>query len=500
MLDTDDFIEERGGNPNRIKESQRRRGASVELVDEVIEQWKVARAANYEVTQIGNQINAVQKQIGQKKKAKEDADDLIKQKEELQQRKKNQEDVAAAKNTELLAKVRLVGNYVHDSVPVSDTEDDNAVVRTWQPESFDPARKPGKGLSHHDVLWRLGGYDPIRGVKLVGHRGYCLTGYGMFLNMALINYAVEFLFKKGYTPNQPPFMLNSEQMAKTAQLSQFDEELYKVSEGENSTDRYLIATSEQPLSCLHAEEWLQPSQLPIKYCGYSTCFRKEAGSHGRDAWGIFRVHQFEKPDQSWQHFDDMIATSQEFYESLGLPYRVVSIVSSALNNAADLPTLSPALISLSTLGHGERWPYIEPPIYALWRKSTDLIVEQGKKYDLEAYFPFQSEYKELVSCSNCTDYQTRELEIRFGTKKNKNQVGGSKKEYVHALNATLCATERTLCCVLENYQTEDGFAVPEALRKYIPGQPEFIPFIKEPLDQAGSVTGAVPIPDRTKKQ
>ncbi|RYP57722.1 hypothetical protein DL769_009311 [Monosporascus sp. CRB-8-3] len=466
MLDTDDFIEERGGNPNRIKESQRRRGASVELVDEVIELWKAARAANYEVTQIGNQINAVQKQIGQKKKAKEDAEDLIKQKEELQQRKKGQEDVAAAKNTELLAKVRLVGNYVHDSVPVSATEDDNAVVRTWQPESFDPARKPGKGLSHHDILWRLGGYDPIRGVKLVGHRGYCLTGYGMFLNMALINYAVEFLFKKGYTPNQPPFMLNSEQMAKTAQLSQFDEELYKVSEGENSTDRYLIATSEQPLSCLHTEEWLQPSQLPIKYCGYSTCFRKEAGSHGRDAWGIFRVHQFEKveqfiicqPEESWQHFDEMIATSQEFYESLGLPYRVVSIVSSALNNAA------------------------------------------GKKYDLEAYFPFQSEYKELVSCSNCTDYQTRELEIRFGTKKNKNQVGGGKKEYVHALNATLCATERTLCCVLENYQTEDGFAVPEVLRKYIPGQPEVIPFIKEPLDQAGSVTGAVPIPDRTKKQ
>jgi seryl-tRNA synthetase len=109
---------------------------------------------------------------------------------------------------------------------------------------------------------------------------------------------------------------------------------------------------------------------------------------------------------------------------------------------------------------------------------------QAKKFDLEAYFPFQSEYKELVSASNCTDYQTRELEIRFGTKKNKNMAGGGKKEYVHALNATLCATERTLCCVLENYQTEDGLMVPEVLRKYIPGQPEFIPFVKEPLDQS----------------
>lgn len=192
-------------------------------------------------------------------------------------------------------------------------------------------------------------------------------------------------------------------MAKTAQLSQFDEELYRVSEGgkNSDTDRYLIATSEQPLSCLHADEWLQPGQLPIKYCGYSTCFRKEAGSHGRDAWGVFRVHQFEKveqfvlcnPDDSWQHFDEMMNTSEEFYQSLGLPYQVVAIVSGALNNAA------------------------------------------AKKHDLEAWFPYQKEYKELVSCSNCTDYQTRELEIRHGNKKGKTIVGGGRKEYVHALNA-----------------------------------------------------------------
>jgi seryl-tRNA synthetase len=190
-------------------------------------------------------------------------------------------------------------------------------------------------------------------------------------------------------------------MAKTAQLSQFDEELYRVSESDDpATDKYLIATSEQPISCLHSNEWLLSNQLPIKYCGYSTCFRKEAGAHGRDAWGIFRVHQFEKveqfifskPEESWQHFDDMMATSEEFYKSLGLPYRVVSIVSGALNNAA------------------------------------------AKKYDLEAWFPFQREYKELVSCSNCTDYQTRELEIRYGIKKAK-EVAGARKEYVHALNA-----------------------------------------------------------------
>lgn len=199
-------------------------------------------------------------------------------------------------------------------------------------------------------------------------------------------------------------------MAKTAQLSQFDEELYKVSEGDGNpdTDKYLIATSEQPLSCAHSSEWLNKDQVPIKYAGYSTCFRKEAGGHGRDAWGTFRVHQFEKveqfiyckPEDSVQHLEDMIATSEEFYKSLGLPYRVVSIVSGALNDAA------------------------------------------AKKYDLEAWFPFQKEYKELVSCSNCTDYQTRELEVRYGQKVTVDKKKGAKadpaeerKVYVHALNA-----------------------------------------------------------------
>ena len=230
-------------------------------------------------------------------------------------------------------------------------------------------------------------------------------------------------------------------MGKTAQLEQFDEELYKVVDGDAKNDKYLIATSEQPISAFHADEWLVGKDLPIKYAGYSTCYRREAGSHGRDAWGIYRVHQFEKieqfvltdPEKSWEVFDDMIALSEEFYKTLGLPYQIVSIVSGALNNAA------------------------------------------AKKYDLEAWFPFQGEYKELVSCSNCTDYQSRALEIRFGTK----MQTDTKKRYVHCLNSTLCATTRTMCCILENYQTEDGLRLPEPLRKYIPGAPEFIPFSKE---------------------
>ncbi|KAJ3563737.1 hypothetical protein NPX13_g8093 [Xylaria arbuscula] len=230
-------------------------------------------------------------------------------------------------------------------------------------------------------------------------------------------------------------------MAKTAQLSQFDEELYKVDDNE-SEEKYLIATSEQPLSAIHADEWLQTNDLPIKYGGFSTCFRKEAGKHGRDNWGLFRTHQFDKveqfvicpPEESWEHYEAMIQISEEFYKALKLPHRVVSIVSAALNNAA------------------------------------------SAKYDLEAMFPFQKEYKELVSCSNCTDYQTRELGIRYGPKKQKGTPDSEKKIYTHALNATLCATQRTLCCVLENYQTADGLIVPEVLRKYLPGNPEFLPY------------------------
>jgi seryl-tRNA synthetase len=175
----------------------------------------------------------------------------------------------------------------------------------------------------------------------------------------------------------------------------------------------------------------------FRYAGYSSCFRKEAGAHGKDTWGVFRVHQFEKveqfvltePEKSWEMFEEMIATSKEFMQSLGLNFRVVSIVSGALNNAA------------------------------------------AKKFDLEAWFPYQGEYKELVSCSNCTDYQSRRMGIRCGTKKSKE----SEKKFVHCLNSTLCATERTLSCLIENYQNEEGVVVPEVLRPYMGGR-EFLPY------------------------
>ncbi|TVY49490.1 Serine--tRNA ligase, cytoplasmic [Lachnellula occidentalis] len=439
MLDVFDFLVEKGGDPEKIKESQRRRYAPEEAVDEVIALYEDHRRTQYSVSQTNTRINEVQKQIGAKKKAKEDAEDLLKQKAELEKEKKTLIESAASKDVTLKKKIGTIGNIVHDSVLVNDNEDFNPELRTWQPEGVKVEKKDV--LSHHEVLTRLDGYDPERGVKVVGHRGYFLRKWGVFLNQALINYGLEFLDSKGYTPLQTPQFMLKEYMAKTAQLEDFDEELYKVVDGDAQNDKYLIATSEQPISAFHADEWLVAKDLPIKYAGFSSCYRREAGSHGRDAWGIFRVHQFEKveqfvltdPEKSWETFDEMITISEEFYKSLGVPYRVVGIVSGGLNNAA------------------------------------------AKKYDLEAWFPFQGEYKELVSCSNCTDYQSRALEIRFGAKL-QTEI---RKKYVHALNSTLCATERALCCLLENFQTEDGFNVPEPLRKYMPGAPEFIPFTKE---------------------
>lgn len=233
-------------------------------------------------------------------------------------------------------------------------------------------------------------------------------------------------------------------MAGVAQLEQFDEELYTVSggDGNSDNDKYLIATSEQPLCGYHMGEWMDEKSMPIRYAGLSTCFRKEAGSHGKDTWGIFRVHQFEKVEQfcivegdieaSRKMQEEMIKTAEEFYQSLGFPYQVINIASGALNNAAN------------------------------------------RKWDLECWFPGYNSYRELVSCSNCTDYQARSMEIRSGGKK----MGDREKKYVHMLNATLCATGRAICCLLETYQEADGVRVPEVLVPYMGGV-TFMPFVRD---------------------
>ncbi|CEP02844.1 serine--tRNA ligase [Plasmodiophora brassicae] len=435
-IDINDIRDYKDGDSSRVRELLRRRYKPVEQVDGLIaldEQW---RQAQFQVEMVQKKKNALSKEIGQRKKQKQDASDLMEEAKLLPEALQAAIKKAADLEEELSRAIKTIGNYVHDSVPISQNEDDNQVVKEHGQRR---AREPWM-QHHHELLYRIKGYEWEAGVDVAGHRAYFLTGPGVLLNQALISYGLAFLMKKGYTPVQPPFFMNQDVMAQTAQLEEFHEALYKVVEHDGDTEgnKYLIATSEQPISALHRNKWLTAKELPLKYAGVSTCFRREAGSHGKDTWGIFRVHQFEKVEQfvltdpahSWDMMEEMIGHAEEFYQSLGLSYRVVAIVSGALNNAA------------------------------------------AKKYDLEAWFPAREDYRELVSCSNCTDYQSRAMETRFGAMREDKLA---RKSYVHMLNSTLTATERTICCLLENYQTEDGVNVPEVLQPYMGGM-TFIPF------------------------
>jgi seryl-tRNA synthetase len=308
------------------------------------------------------------------------------------------------------------------------------------------------------LLWRIGGYDPERGCKVAGQRGYFLRDGGVLLNQALLAFATDFLQKRGYSPIQVPYFMKKDLMAGIAQLADFDDQLYKVSTGHAGTaddpgDKYLIATSEQPLCAFHAKEVLDDRDLPLRYCGVSTCFRKEVGKANVDNRGIFRVHQFEKVEQfcitvgcledSRHMHMEMLRCAEEFHQALGLAYRVVNIVSGELNDAAVM------------------------------------------KFDLEGWFPGQGTYRELVSCSNCTDFQSRAMDIRHRTHEvreakdsGKGKASETRLSHVHMLNSTLTATGRAICCILETYQTPTGVHVPEALVPFMNGT-TFLPFTRK---------------------
>lgn len=327
--------------------------------------------------------------------------------------------------------VDQLGNLLHKNVPINREEKHNQII--YEKKSIIKHK-----YNHVDLCYRLDILDTIHGSVLSGNRGYFLKGLGVKLNMALMMYGMDFLAKKGYTQMYVPHLLNSNVMEKICQLQDFDETLYKINIGESernikeSDTKYLIATSEQPLTGYYMDYKFKPGELPVRFSGISTCYRRETGRHGKDTLGIFRVHQFEKIEQlciteasmSEDMFNQMINNAREFYDNLGLSYRVIAIVSGALNNAASI------------------------------------------KYDLEGYFAGSGSYRELVSCSNCTDYFSRKLNIR-----------DKHGNYVHILNSTLCANTRTLCCILEQYQTDDGVLIPEVLKPYMHDSDlEHIPF------------------------
>ena len=413
MLDINLFRE----NPDIIKKSEKKRFKDPSVVDKVIEFDNKWRKRLKELQKLKHEKNEISNKIAKLKKEKKSTEDLIIRAGEIDNKIFGLEREIQFLKNERDAYRYKIGNIIDDDVPVAPTEDGNEIIRTVgkiRDFNFDL-----KG--HAELVERFAELE--RAAKISGARTYYLKGDLVLLNLALIDFAIKKLIKKKFLPMWTPFFMNKKYMRGAAELSDFEETLYKV-EGEDS---YLIATSEQTLASLHSEEVLDEKELPLKYCGISTCFRKEAGSHGKDTKGIFRVHQFEKveqfvfckPDQSWKIFEELIKNMEEIYQELKIPYRIVNIASGELNDNA------------------------------------------SKKYDLEAWFPAQGKYRELGSCSNCTDFQARKLNIKFG------KYGG-KKEFVHTLNSTAIATERTISCILENYQQKDGsIIVPSVLRKLV---------------------------------
>lgn len=494
VLDLDLFRSDKGGNPDAVRKNQELRFKDVALVETVIGQDTEWRQRRHRADNLNKVKNVCSKVIGEKMKKKEPQGDEAAEvpaqvQEELtelnaeklgeltvNQIKKVRVliDQAMVENERLLQEaeqkrntaLREVGNHLHESVPVSNDEEENKVERT-----FGDCTKRGK-YSHVDLIVMIDGMNGEKGTVVSGGRGYFLTGAAVFLEQALIQHALHSLYAKDYVPLYTPFFMRKEVMQEVAQLSQFDEELYKVvgkgsekAEEGGTDEKYLIATSEQPIAAYHRDEWLPEASLPIKYAGLSTCFRQEVGSHGRDTRGIFRVHQFEKVEQfvltsphdnkSWEMMDEMIANAETFCQSLGIPYRIVNIVSGALNHAA------------------------------------------SKKLDLEAWFGGSGAYRELVSCSNCLDYQARRLLVRYGQTKKMNAA----VDYVHMLNATMCATTRVICAILETHQTETGVKVPEPLKKYMPEKfRDEIPFVKPaPIDVEAAAAANAKKPGKGKK-
>ena len=403
MLDIKLFRE----NPDLIFDSEKKRFRSTENAEKVIEYDTLWREGERRLNSLRAEKNKLSKSFKQAKKDGNIEEVIAKSKEVANEIKE-----LSAKNIEYLA-LRddyryKVGNVIDEDVPISDTEDDNVIVR----KVGDLPEFDFEALNHVDLIEKIDGADIETAASIAGARFYYLKRDILHLNLALIQFALSELEAEGYIPMQTPFFVKGEVAAETSELGEFEETLYKV----ENEDLYLIATAEQTLAALHRDEIINPEDLPLRYCALSTCFRKEAGSHGKDTLGIFRVHQFEKieqfifssPEESKNEHNRLLEVTENIYKKLGLPYQIVAIVSSALNDNAAI------------------------------------------KYDLEAWFPGSQTYRELVSCTNCGDYQARKTKTRVG------RAGSGDAQILHTLNSTAIATERTMCCILENYQQADG--------------------------------------------
>ncbi|MDW0140378.1 MAG: serine--tRNA ligase [Nitrososphaeraceae archaeon] len=411
--------------PELVRGMLKKRNMTDFPIDELIMQHRLRGELITKTQMLRRQKNLLSETIASKKKSKQDATFELGEMKQVSALLDQTESEATQIEVKFNQLMMTLPNLLHETVPVGKDEKDNVIVRQIG-EIMRPSFNP---KDHIDLATTLDLLDLSRAAKVSGARFYFLKNELVKMNQALINFALDFLLERNYTLIQPPYMIRKEPMVGSVILNDFEDVIYKIED----EDLYMIGTSEHAIAGMHMDEILEGIKLPIRYAGFSSCFRKEAGAHGRDMKGIFRVHQFEKveqfiycrPEESWREHERMLALSEEFFKQLGIPYRVMLLC------------------------------------------SGDMGKISAKTYDIEAWMAGQNAYREIVSCSNCLDYQARRLGIRFRDKTNE------ETRLVHTLNSTLVATERTMVAILENFQTEKGSVeVPKVLQKYMGGLKE----------------------------
>ena len=421
MLDIKLFRE----TPDIIKENLMKRGWTedeINLIDEVIEADKKWRESRQEGDKLKHKRNVITKEVSELKKAGNAAASLkIQAMKDINEKIKGRDEDTNAflkKRDELLLRIP---NLMHESVPIGKDDSENVPLRHWgTPKEYDFELK-----SHQDIIESLDQGNFKSSQKTSGTGFYYLYEDLVLLDLALLRFALDYLRTAGFLAIEPPFMLRRKAMQGVVDLSDFEEVLYKI----ENEDLYLISTSEHPIGAMLMDEVIPKKDLPLRYCGMSPCFRKEIGAHGVDTRGIFRTHQFNKveqfvfsaPEQSWDEHELLIKNAEMLFQKLEIPYRITNICTGDLGGTA------------------------------------------AKKYDLEAWMARQGQYKEVVSCSNCTSYQARRLNIRYET-------SNGERDIVHTVNSTAIATSRAIVAILENNQQRDGSVLlPKVLRPYMDG-------------------------------
>jgi len=413
-------------NIEKVRAALQTRGVPAAALDDFEQADAERRRVIAESDRLNTEHNTASREIGalMKEGKREEADARRKAVAESKERIAELDKLRDQVETRMRELLSSLPNIPHESVPVGKDESANVEVRRWgaKPEfGFEPK-------DHVDLGTSLGILDLERASKIAGARFAVLNGAGARLSRALVNLMLDMQTREnGYKETLPPFIVNANALFGTAQLPKFEEDLFKLTD---ERDLYLIPTGEVPVTNYHSDEILDGSALPLKFAAYSPCFRSEAGSYGRDTRGIYRQHQFEKvelvklsrPEESFDDLESLTRDAETILQRLGLHYRVVEHV------------------------------------------TGDLGFSAAKSYDVEVWLPSYNEFKEISSCSNCTDFQARRAQIRF------RRAGGAKPEFVHTLNGSGLAIGRTWIAILENYQQADGsLKIPEALRPYMGG-------------------------------